>query len=253
MDMANIDVAALLAPPDILHSKRVLCVQPHPDDNEIGMGGTIAVLSQQGCEIHYLTVTNGDQGNLDRTATPQQTAEMRRKEVEAAGRHLGASVFHYLDHGDGTLQDVVPLSTEIAHVIRTVQPDVVFCPDPWLPYEGHYDHIVTGRAVANAFQMSGRNRIEDGGETGPWAISAIGYYFTANPNTVIDISATFEQKFEAIALYQSQMDEQTLTMYRFYFQMQGMELARDRGFAIGEGFKVLAPLHTHCFVNAIKI
>lgn len=69
----------------------------------------------------------------------------------------------------------------------------------------------------------------------------------------MDISATFDKKFEAIALHKSQMDEQTLALYRMHFQMQGALLAQDKGFALGEGFKVLAPLHTHCFVDAIKI
>ena len=73
MENPAFDVAALLAPPDILKSKCALCIQPHPDDNEIGMGGTVAVLAQAGCTVHYLTVTNGDQGNKNRTASPQET------------------------------------------------------------------------------------------------------------------------------------------------------------------------------------
>lgn len=253
MDKTGLDVAALLSPPDILQSKRVLCIQPHPDDNEIGMGGIIAVLAQAGCEIHYLTVTNGDQGNIDRAATPQETAKIRREETIAAGRHLGASQFHFLDHGDGTLSDVVGLSVEIASVIRSVKPDAVFGPDPWLPYEGHYDHIVAGRAVSNAFQMSGRNSIPDKDNTPPHLVPAIGYYFTANPNTVIDVTDVFDKKFEAVVLHKSQIDAQTLLMFRTYFEMKGQELAQGRGFALGEGLKVLSPLHTHCFVDAARI
>ena len=90
MENPAFDVAALLAPPDILKSKCALCIQPHPDDNEIGMGGTVAVLAQAGCTVHYLTVTNGDQGNKNRTASPQETARVRRAEAIAAGTHLGA-------------------------------------------------------------------------------------------------------------------------------------------------------------------
>ncbi len=249
----SFDVAALLAPPQLLGAKRVLCIQPHPDDNEIGMGGTIAVLAQAGCEVHYLTVTNGDLGNRDRAATREQTAAQRREETIAAGRHLGASEFHFLPHGDSTLGDVNALSLEIAQVIRKVRPEAIFCPDPFLAYEGHLDHVVTGRAAANAFHLSGIARfpIEDGQE--PWPVPAIGFYFTARPNTVIDISAQFDRKFEAIALHDSQIDAQTLAMYRVYFQMKGAELAQGRGFALGEGLKVLGPLHMHCFVDAEKI
>ena len=250
MEPMGFDIAALLAPPDIMKCKRVLCIQPHPDDNEIGMGGIIAKLAQNGCEIHYLTVTNGDMGNKDPNATPAQTAATRRRETEAAGKHLGAVQFHYLDHGDGTLQDVLGLSVEIASVIRKVQPQAIFAPDPWLHYECHLDHEITGRAAANAFLMAPRSHFPDGGETAPCAVDAIGFYFTSKPNTVIDISDTFDQKFEAIALHDSQMDPQTLAVYRIWFSMLGQELAAGKDFPLGEGLKVLSPLHAHCFVKA---
>ena len=251
MENMGLDIGALLAPPDLMQCKSVLCIQPHPDDNEIGMGGIIAKLAQKGCRIHYLTVTNGDMGNKDPHATPEQTAAIRREETIAAGRHLGAESFHFLDHGDGSLQDILELSTQIASVIRQVQPQAIFAPDPWLHYECHLDHEITGRAAANAFLMAGRNHFP--GETQPWQPEAIGFYFTAKPNTVIDISDTFEKKFEAIALHNSQMDPQTLAVYRVWFSMLGQELAAGKDFPLGEGLKVLSPLHAHCFVKAEMI
>lgn len=250
MEPFSFNIKALLAPPDIMGAKRVLCIQPHPDDNEIGMGGTIAALADSGCQVHYLTVTTGDLGNKDKTATKEQTAAIRRREAELAGRHLGACGFYFLSHGDSTLENVTELSVEIAKVIRKVQPEVIFCPDPYLNYEGHYDHVVTGRAAANAFHLTDIPNFP--GEDGlpAWHVPAIGFYFTARPNTVIDITSHFERKFQAIALHDSQMDERNLAMYRLYFQMKGAELAKGRGFELGEGLKVLSPLHMHCFVDA---
>ncbi len=250
MDQNAFDVKTLLAPPDIMRAKRVLCVQPHPDDNEIGMGGIVAALVAAGCEISYLTVTNGDLGNKDRAARMADTAVKRRAETEAAGRHLGVTAFYYLPYGDSTLSDVRALSIEIAGVIRAAHPDIVFCPDPWLPYEGHYDHVVTGRATANALHLSGTAHFPKDDGLKPWSPSGIGFYFTAHPNTVIDITPHFEKKFEAIALHDSQMTPETLEMYRYYFQMKGSQLAAGRGFAIGEGVKALSQLHMHCFVDA---
>jgi LmbE family N-acetylglucosaminyl deacetylase len=252
MESPEIDVSALLSPPAVLDCGRALCIQPHPDDNEIGMGGAVAVLAGRGCEIHYLTVTRGDQGSREPSQGPAETAAIRREEAVAAGKFLGAREFHFLDHGDGTLSDIVGLSREIAELIRRIQPEIIFCPDPWLFYEGHYDHVVCGRAAANAFHMSGGVHF-DGGKTRPWRARGIGFYFTSHPNTVIDIGAVFEQKISAIALHKSQIDPQTLALYRVYFQMKAKELAEGRGFALGEGFKVLGPLHTHCFVDAINL
>lgn len=253
MDTMGFDISAVLSPPDILKCRRVLCIQPHPDDNEIGMGGIIAKLAQLGCEIHYLTVTNGNMGNKDTTATPEQTAETRRAETIAAGRHLGATEFHFLDHGDGTLEDIRGLSVEIASVIRKVRPQAVFAPDPWLHYECHLDHEITGRAAANAFLMAHWAHFPDGGATQSWTPEAIGFYFTSKPNTVVDITDTFEKKFEAIALHDSQMDPQTLGLYRIWFGMLGQELAAGRDFPLGEGLKVLSQRHAHCFVKAEMI
>jgi len=253
MDNPAFDVQSLLAAPDIMQCKRVLCVQPHPDDNEIGMGSIIALLADAGCEVHYLTVTNGDQGNKDKTATPEQTAAVRRRETQAAGLHLGAKYFHFLEQGDGTLCEILPLSIEIASVIRQVKPDAVFGPDPWLRYEGHLDHIVTGRAFANAFEMSGRRHIGDKASTSPHTVDIIGYYFTESPNVILDVSSTYERKFEAIALHDSQMEPETLAMFRIYFGLQAQQLGATRGFACGEGLRVLSKLHTHCFTSAYMV
>ncbi len=240
MENPGIDVAALMTPPDIMSKKCALCIQPHPDDNEIGMGGTVAALAAAGCRVCYLTVTNGDKGNKNPNATCEETAAQRHAEALAAGRHLGVSEFYFLDHGDGTINDVPALSDEIGRVIAQVKPDVVFMPDPFLNYECHWDHVVTGRAAANAAVHLPMD-------------SALAFYFTAAPNRVVDITDTFEKKFEAIAIHDSQMTPETLALYRVYFGMKGQELAVGKGFALGEGFKVLSPLHCHCFVDAERI
>ncbi|MEK5031521.1 PIG-L deacetylase family protein [Paenibacillus sp. FSL R7-0302] len=251
MDISTL--AALMSPPDLSGCRKVLCIQPHPDDNEVGMGGTIAAFAERGCEIHYLTITNGDLGAVNEQVSSVEIAAIRALELKAAGQKLGAAVFHQLAHGDGTLEHIPALAGEIAEVIRTVRPDVIFCPDPWLSYEAHYDHIVTGRAAAQALLSSGLPLYPRGTSTRPWQPQAIGFYFTSKPNTVIDITAHFEQKFEAMALHRSQFSEEILAMYRIYFREQGRQLAEGRGFELGEGLKVLSPLHLHCFVDARRI
>lgn len=247
------DVSAFFTPPEILSAKRALCIQPHADDNEIGMGGTIAALAARGCEIHYLTVTNGDLGCQGAPMDPVQLAALRREEAMSAGKALGAARFHFFDLPDGSLENIPALAGRIAELVRTIQPDVIFCPDPWARYEAHQDHIITGKAAAQAFISAALARYPRGTQTQPWQPSAIGFYFTQEPNTVVDVTDTFEQKFAAMALHRTQLNAEMLGLYRVYFTMQGEQLAKGHGFALGEGLKVLGPLHLHCFTEAPHI
>ena len=62
--MDNSAVLSLFAPPKLYGIKKLLCVQPHPDDNEIGMGGIISLLTKKGVQVDYLTVTDGSLGDI---------------------------------------------------------------------------------------------------------------------------------------------------------------------------------------------
>lgn len=67
---------------------------------------------------------------------------------------------------------------------------------------------------------------------------------------MVDITEHFERKFAALALHSSQFSEETLAMYRIYFREKGRQLAEGKDFELGEGLKLLSPLHLHCFVDA---
>ncbi len=58
-------VETILPTPDIFSAKRILCVQPHYDDNDIAAAGVLKQLQQNGAEIFYLTVTNDLMGVID--------------------------------------------------------------------------------------------------------------------------------------------------------------------------------------------
>ncbi|NTV77612.1 MAG: PIG-L family deacetylase [Clostridiales bacterium] len=247
------DISQFFMAPDIMNLKRVLCVQPHPDDNEIGMGGIIAKLSENGCEVHYLTITSGDLGMTEANYTQEELAKLRHEEAIAAGEKLGVAEFHFMNYPDGSLENIPKLAGEISELIRLIRPEGIFCPDPWAPYEAHNDHIVTGKAAAMAFISSGLLEYPRGTKTAPWQMNAIGFYFTSQQNTVIDITNTFERKFEAMSEHKTQLSEQQLNLYRYYFHMRGQKLAADLDFEIGEGLKVLRPEHMHCFAEAQEI
>jgi LmbE family N-acetylglucosaminyl deacetylase len=107
--------------------------------------------------------------------------------------------------------------------------------------------------VSNAFQLAGGRDLDDNPKTQPHPLPAIGYYFTAKPNTIVDITRFFDRKMEAVALHKSQIDAQTWALYHAYFGARGRVLGAARGFEIGEGVKLLARLHTHCFAEAADI
>ena len=242
------EIRALLQPPALEAAKRVLCVQPHPDDNEIGMGGTVAHLTACGCTVDYLTVTDGRLGATDPTVRPDDLAAERRREAQASAAVLGAGDCIFLGLEDGTLSDVPGLAGRIAEVVRDGGYDTLFCPDPWSPYEAHYDHVVVGRAVAQAAVSAGLASYPAGTRTAPAAVRAVGFYFTASPNTVVDVTDEQERKLAAIRCHASQMTPELLQLYGAYFVLRGRTLTgSDR---VGEGFKMLAPIHLHCFPEA---
>lgn len=247
--MTQEQMQAMFAPPNIMNGKKALCIQPHPDDNEVGMGATVSALTKNGCQVDYLTVTDGSLGALSPELVGEDLAKVRKNEVKLAGDLLGVTNYHYLDLEDGTLNDIPKLAGQIAEIIRKEQYDMIFCPDPWLTYEAHWDHVVTGKATAQAFISCSLIEYPKGTNTQPCSPFAIGFYFTNKPNTVVDVTATFDDKFVALKAHKSQMPDELIEMYRMYFTVNSSQLAQDKDFALGEGFKVMSPLHMHCFVQ----
>ncbi len=243
------DFAQMFLPPDIHKGRKALCIQPHPDDNEVGMGGIIPLLTADGCRVDYLTVTDGSLGTYTPKLTNEALIQTRKEETLASGKLLGVTDFHALGFSDGTLNDIPLLAGEIAQIIRQEHYDMIFAPDPWLSYEAHWDHVVTGRAAAQALISSSLLAYPAETNTPPASPFAIGFYFTNRPNMILDISDTFALKFRAMAAHKSQFTEELLALYRAYFTMRGQTLAKEMGFALGEGLRMMSPLHLHCFAE----
>lgn len=251
--MTQQEIAAFFAAPDIMKGKKALCIAPHPDDIEIGMGGIVPRMVERGIKVEFLTITDGSLGAYVPQLKGDMLAAVRKQEAIDGGTILGASGFHFLDKKDGSLCSVKKISFEIAEIIRAGEFDMVFAPDPWLTYEGHNDHIVTGKAAAQAFINCNLLEYPENTTTKPAAPYAIGFYFTKKPNTVIDITNTFDKKFQAMAVHKSQLNEELLALYNAYFSLRGAKLAEGLDFQIGEGLKVLSPIHLHCFPEAEEI
>lgn len=249
--MGNEALLSLFQPPAIEGVKRLLCVQPHPDDNEIGMGGIIQYLIEKGVEVDYLTVTDGALGDNGIPYGDESLAVVRRREGEDSGRYLGVKNFHFLDYPDGTLSDVPPLAGRIGEIIRRGRYDAVAAPDPWNEYEAHMDHVVTGRAAAQAAISVSLKEYPRGTDTEPIGLNAVLFYFTQKPNVKVDITQYFQKKMESVAIHKSQISDDMLSLYTGYFAMRGQRMSGDE--RIMEGVKALLPLHLHCIPEASDI
>ncbi len=239
----------ILPVPSLESVASVLCIQPHPDDNEIGAGGTIAALTRHGVRVAYLTVTDGSAGTQDPTLAPEKLARIRYEEACRAARHLGVSELLWLGIPDNDVPEERELARLLLGVIRRVKPDAVLVPDPWLPYEAHRDHRLVGLAAANACMLSGFPLVKSEPDAPPHSVAMVGFYCTPRPNAWINVDATWQRKMEAVRMHASQFEEGWAT-FSMYLDMKARELARGRGFVRAEAFKVLPPILLHFNVDA---
>jgi len=251
--MTQPKVKDLLPIPELMEMRRVLCVQAHPDDGEIGAGATVAKLTRAGADVIYLTITDGGVGTEDASITPAELARIRRGEGEEAAGLLGVNEMIWLDFPDGSCLELAPVRERIIKAIREVRPKAIMVMDPWLPYEAHSDHRITGLAAAEAAMLSAfphvcPQHLAEGLETHP--IEAVAFYGTSRPNTFIDVTETWPLKMEALSKHKSQFPGGSLEMIGAYLTAKAYEHATGKGFEMAEAFKVLTPTHLHFFEDA---
>ncbi len=237
----------LCSPPDLSKAKKVLFVQPHPDDNQIGAGGTIAWLRSLGVEVYELTVTD------DRYAVPEYIGKendvqtLRQKEALAAQRCLGMKNAGFLGFADKNDNSVREISLRIVEVIRKVQPDYVLTVDPQLETECHSDHIKVGEAVKFAAMDALCDFYPefDNGKlrTDAWRVKGVGFYYTDKPNTLVDITEFEELKMKSIKCHKSQAEPTLLAA----IMLQNKMFAEGTEFKAAEPLRLLTGLQMHCF------
>ncbi len=180
----------------------LLVIGAHPDDVEIGMGGTIATCAHQGHRVTILDLTDGE-------PTPMGSPERRRAEGEAAARILGAERRITLPLPNRYLVDTVENRVAIAEVIREVRPEIVFLPHG---VDAHPDHVAAERLGEAARFYAKLTKTEMRGD--PHYPRRILHFFCThyrlhvNPACVLDISEQIERKLEAVACYRSQFNEE---------------------------------------------
>ena len=196
--------------------QRVLVVAAHPDDADIGCGGTMAKWCRQGKEVTYIVCTRGDKGSSEPDMTSERLAEIRTREQTAAAERIGVKEVRFLDGRDGELLPTLELRKSMAEMVRQYRPDVVFTHDSTVHvYDrgnlNHPDHRVVGSTVLDVVYPISRDALHYPDQLArglrPHEVHEV-YLFMANqPNMAFDITATMDQKIEALRRHQSQFPD----------------------------------------------
>jgi bacillithiol biosynthesis deacetylase BshB1 len=180
-----------------LEAVDVLAFSPHPDDVELGAGGTLAGLASKGRTFAICDLTRGEMGTR---GTPGARALEARKAAEI----LGARFRETLDLGDGNLRTDREAELAVIEVVRRSRPRIVLA--PWHE-DRHPDHGRAHRLVTSAAWYAGLKALATGVPSHrPQQVVyyPASYDFSKPPMFLVDVTATFEKKLAAIRAYESQ-------------------------------------------------
>src|SRR5580765_8258895 len=105
--------------------ERVLVVSAHPDDVDFGFAGSVARMTDEGIEVVYCMVTDGDAGGAETGMPREEMAGRRREEQTAAAAVVGVHELRFLGYPDGRVESTLDLRRDISRVIREVRPERV--------------------------------------------------------------------------------------------------------------------------------
>ena len=175
----------------------------HPDDAEMGMGGTIAKLARAGRKVLIVALTRGENGT-------HGTLEIRSKEAAEAARILGCEE-RLLDFPDTRVANDLESRTRLMRLVRELQPEIVFAPyhtSRFGHHDGaaHVDHLATGALVRDALKLARLRGLEP--DRPAHDVRRLFYYMVPRdqyPAFLIDVSDTMDTLVRALRAYETQM------------------------------------------------
>jgi len=175
----------------------ILAFGAHPDDVEIGIGGTLALHGERGYRCGIIDLTRGE-------SSTNGTPEIRAREGKEAANILGAEVRECTGLPDAFLRPDREALQAVVETLRKHMPKIVLCP---YMEDRHPDHGYAGKLVKEACHLSGLKKFPAGGEA--YRPVQIFYYYLSKvekPQLVVDISSQVKTKWKAIACHKSQFD-----------------------------------------------
>ncbi|MCG9911883.1 MAG: bacillithiol biosynthesis deacetylase BshB1 [Flavobacteriales bacterium] len=178
----------------------ILAFGAHPDDIELGCGGTLIAHAQMGKKIGLIDLTLGELGT-------RGTPEIRLQEAQDAARIMGAAARENLRMADGYFKNDEEHQRRVIQIIRKYKPEVVLCN---APSDRHPDHGRGSALVVEAAFLSGLRKIEtqeNGTTQEAWRPKAVYRYvqfYDLQPSFLVDISPVMDEKIAAYQAHKSQ-------------------------------------------------
>lgn len=221
----------------------LLVIAAHPDDAELSAGGTIIANVAQGRQVGIIDLTRGEMGT-------RGTPELRMKEAADAAKIMGVAVRENLGFEDAFFVNDREHQLAIAQKIRKYRPEVVIAN---ARADRHPDHGRASELIAQACFVAGLAKVatsHDGNAQAAWRPKNVYHMIQSNfidPDFVVDVSAYWEQKMEAVRAYKSQFfDPQSDEPETFIstpafmnlIESRGVEMGQPVGFDYAEGFTI---------------
>jgi LmbE family N-acetylglucosaminyl deacetylase len=221
-----------------------LAVYAHPDDADVGCGGTLARWAKGGSSVHLIICTDGGKGTSDPTLEPKKLAAERAGELEASSALIGLASVDILGYPDGELFDTDGFRSTLVARVRALRPDVVCGHDPTAVFFGqdyfnHRDHRIAGLALLDAVAPAAAlpHYFPDAGL--PHQVSTVLLSGTLEPDDWVDVSDTIETKAAAVECHRSQFAGQSGWAGEAV-RRRAAEEGRRAGVAYAEGFRRLS-------------
>ena len=234
----------------------ILAFGAHPDDVELGCGGTLAKEISFGKKVGIIDLTRGELGT-------RGTAKTRDQEAADAAKILGIAIRENLRMRDGFFVNDEAHQFKIIQKIRQYRPEIVLCN---AISDRHIDHGKGSKLVSDACFLSGLIKVEtqlNESNQAPWRPKFVYHYIQWNnlePDFVVDISGFIEKKKKSILAYKTQFYQSNsnepvtpITSLNFLesIEYRAKDLGRLIGTDFGEGFNVERILAVNCLENLI--
>jgi N-acetylglucosamine malate deacetylase 1 len=222
----------------------ILVFAAHPDDAELGCGGTIAKHVALGYKVGIVDLTRGELGT-------RGTPELRDGEASSSAKILGVSFRANLRLPDGYFQNTPETQLEVIKAVRKYQPTIVLAN---AINDRHIDHAKAASLAYDGCFLAGLAKIETRDELGtpqkPWRPEVVYHYIQSQfiePDFIVDIAGFWDKKLSAIRAFQSQFFDPSSNEPETYISKPGFldmiqARATEFGHAIGsthgEGFTV---------------